>query len=184
MTTPENGSRDKRDRRLHGVETVSWFGISGLEKQHSGKASWLPHPAEGHTNLAFLKPRFSNRRQLIPPLDPSLTTSGKPDTNGMKEPLRVSPKIRIQGKHSPLPGPRLPLLPHASDKRNEQREIQLLRQNNQLSLWSQNSPPPFRDSRAGNSGRKIRPSHSKQPGLGTCYVLWSRHSSPPEMQRQ
>ena len=70
-------------------------------------------------------------------------------------------KNKDPGKALSSSRPRLPLLPHASDKRNEQREMQLLRRSSQLSLWSPNSPPPSRDIRAGNSGRKIRTSHSK-----------------------
>ena len=127
--------------------------LPGFPTQQKATQTW-------HFSIPDLATEGSSCK-LIPPLDPSLTTSGKPDTNGMKEPLSVSPKIRTQGKHSPPPGPRLPLLPHASDKRTEQREMQLLRRSSQLSLWSPNSPPPSRDIRAGNSGRKIRTSHSK-----------------------
>ena len=70
--------------------------LPGFPTQQKATQTW-------HFSIPNLATEGSSCK-LIPPLDPSLTTSGKPDTNGMKDPLRGSPKIRIQEKHSPLPG--------------------------------------------------------------------------------
>lgn len=95
---------------------ASWFGIPGLEEQHSSRMSYIPpcHPKEeGNPGLAFQIPNLAtlgSPGRLIPPPDQTvgpLTTPGEPDSTGrIRSPTKNK---QLKEAHASLARPETPL---------------------------------------------------------------------------